>query len=63
MIQRTPTEVELAVFKYLDILHEENKVGIRAIIKKWNFDTDTALKLIQLWNKNHGKDYKLIETL
>ena len=61
MRARTTTDVEKAVFKYLDILHTENKIGIRALQKKWGFDTETAILLINLWNKNKGQDYKIIK--
>lgn len=58
--QRTTTEVEKAVFKYLDILHKENKVGARVLQRKWNFDIDTSIYLIQLWSKNKGSNYEII---
>ena len=58
--QRTTTEVEKAVFKYLDILHKENQVGARVLQRKWNFDMNTCILLIKLWNKNKGGNYNLI---
>ena len=58
--QRTTTEVEKAVFKYLDILHKENQVGARVLQRKWKFEMNTCILLIKLWNKNKGGNYNLI---
>ena len=58
--QRTTTEVERAVFRHLDVLHKETKVGTRALQLKWGFDMDTCIFLIKLWNKNRNANSNVI---